>query len=669
MRLTRAFGAALAAAFFAAGCGGGGGGGGNGGDPPIADAGDDAAARLHQAHVLDGSQSVDPEGKELTFAWSTISAPDGSAVSLASVGSASNVSFTPDREGTYVFGLVVSDGKKLSALDTVEVEVELRIAVFADREGDVARELELAGAGQIDDFYGWPDSSIAASDGDNVIIFDTRLRTDTLIVYRAGEGTQEQIVSGIDIENIRVAGDHVVWSEYRGGQYDLFTRNLVTGAELQITNDEAVESVGGISPEFLAFSKDNPPYGVDAFFYEFASGGITNVSDTDLGVDDYASGINADHVLVQSYEATPAVYAYDMGLQTSAPVATATTATQFSYGLAGDFAIVSISTGGNYTLYTIDLTNGDRNPVTPTSNYLVDIDADGDTFLFRDGSGLGAHRISTGTTVVVSPNANSGSIDAGVIVWPESNGLTNDVATRTFPAGAVTTIPGSSDAYDVAALPSGIAWASHPGSWVFDVFYSGDGGTTVDLASDGKVFLTDRVADYDVAIVGGDGGTSFGDETIEALSAAGVPILSLDREGDSVLDYYIRESLHGFDEISEECNEAAIRFNNSTHPSFAGFPAGGYVVLDREDINMSYLADGILVDDMAPPADYFPIATYDVASDCNYDGEAAIALFTDANGTAVIIDAAGRDTLALWTTERRELILSELRYLASTRAP
>jgi VCBS repeat-containing protein len=88
--------------------------------PPIANAGPDQTVTPSTAVALDGSASSDPDGDAITYAWTLITWPAGSA---ATVLGATTVAphFTADLPGTYVVALVVSDGISDSAPDEVVV--------------------------------------------------------------------------------------------------------------------------------------------------------------------------------------------------------------------------------------------------------------------------------------------------------------------------------------------------------------------------------------------------------------------------------------------------------------------------------------------------------------------------------------------------------------------
>lgn len=77
---------------------------------------------LGTAMALDGTGTTDPEGKALTYKWTIKSQPAGSNASISNADKLV-ASFTPDKPGTYVLLLTVTDADGLST------SVEMTIAV------------------------------------------------------------------------------------------------------------------------------------------------------------------------------------------------------------------------------------------------------------------------------------------------------------------------------------------------------------------------------------------------------------------------------------------------------------------------------------------------------------------------------------------------------------
>jgi hypothetical protein len=89
---------------------------------PVANAGTAQSAYLGDLVTLDGSASSDANGDVLTYAWTTRSFPSFFAPTISSANTA-RPNFTLSDAGTYVFSLVVNDGRVSSAASTVTVTV------------------------------------------------------------------------------------------------------------------------------------------------------------------------------------------------------------------------------------------------------------------------------------------------------------------------------------------------------------------------------------------------------------------------------------------------------------------------------------------------------------------------------------------------------------------
>ena len=131
---------------------------------PISDAGINGQGSTSAPIVLDGSNSYDPEGDQLTYHWSFHLVPESSSYATSETadfsynnGIKSKTSFFPDVEGTYIIDLIVKDSLgESSKVDNVVYVVEGGLLPVADAGQDqylyVGDRLELSAENSFDPF-------------------------------------------------------------------------------------------------------------------------------------------------------------------------------------------------------------------------------------------------------------------------------------------------------------------------------------------------------------------------------------------------------------------------------------------------------------------------------------------------------------------------------------
>ena len=157
----------------------------------MADAGDDQTVDLAAIVTLDGSESHDPDGDPLTFAWSVLTRPAGSTAVLSNP-SAVGPTFVADRAGEFVMQLIVNDGQVDSAPDTVRITTRNTRPV-ADAGDDQTRSVgdtvTIDGTGSFDSdgdplSYSW--SFTSRPTGSNSTIANPTQTTTSFVADVAG---------------------------------------------------------------------------------------------------------------------------------------------------------------------------------------------------------------------------------------------------------------------------------------------------------------------------------------------------------------------------------------------------------------------------------------------------------------------------------------------------
>ena len=98
--------------------------------PPSANAGADQRVSVGSSVQLDGTDSSDPDGDELTFSWALVDKPQSSSAQIQNPATA-QPTLQPDIAGTYRIELTVTDPSGASATDALQIEAQSRSGLVA----------------------------------------------------------------------------------------------------------------------------------------------------------------------------------------------------------------------------------------------------------------------------------------------------------------------------------------------------------------------------------------------------------------------------------------------------------------------------------------------------------------------------------------------------------
>ncbi len=168
--------------------------------PPTANAGPDQTVAVGSTVTLNGSASTDPEGHALTFVWSFVSKPNGSAAALSDP-SGAMPTLQVDSAGTYEFQLVVNDGAVSSVPDTVRVStINSKPIANAgpDQTATVSAQAHLDGHASSDpdgDALTFTWSFVSLPPGSTAAISNPSAINPTFVIDRFGDYAVQLVVS------------------------------------------------------------------------------------------------------------------------------------------------------------------------------------------------------------------------------------------------------------------------------------------------------------------------------------------------------------------------------------------------------------------------------------------------------------------------------------------
>lgn len=172
---------------------------------PVADAGpDQLIIEIGSTVCLDGTQSYDPDGDDITYQWSFTSKPDGSNASLENADTPTPC-FVADVRGDYIIQLAVTDPSGANDTDCVKVSFDnLKPVAHAGTGGAVVvgKPFTLDGSGSMDAngddlTYKWSFTSVPA--GSQCTIQDPIAMTTTFVPDVAGTYVVQLVVNDGDL--------------------------------------------------------------------------------------------------------------------------------------------------------------------------------------------------------------------------------------------------------------------------------------------------------------------------------------------------------------------------------------------------------------------------------------------------------------------------------------
>lgn len=167
---------------------------------PVANAGPNQTVKVGVTVTLDGSASTDADGNPLTYQWSFVSVPTGSAATLVGPTTV-KPTFIADKAGDYLVRLIVNDGIVNSAPATVTITTANTAPVAnagPDQAAAAGSTVTLDGSGSTDAdgnplTYDW--SFVSVPTGSTATFSNPTAAKPTFVADKAGQYVAQLIVN------------------------------------------------------------------------------------------------------------------------------------------------------------------------------------------------------------------------------------------------------------------------------------------------------------------------------------------------------------------------------------------------------------------------------------------------------------------------------------------
>jgi PKD repeat protein len=317
--------------------------------PPVAHAGDDQTVSRNTMISLNASGSYDPDNDPLSYVWSIVSSPEGS-ISQTDDPTSATPKILADKEGDYVFRLVVYDGQLYSNPDTVVVNAVNNPPIAnagPDREAVVGVIVNLNGSGSSDSngdalTYQW--CVVSAPSGSAAAINNPTSPTPTFTPDLSGTYTIQLVVNDGQVN----------------GNPDMVNISAVMPNRDPIANPGGPYSgFVGVPVQFNGSGSSDPDGDTIIFDWQFGDGGA-------------GSGVNPIHIYASAGTYTVTLTASDnrggsntaqMTAQINNPVPSLASVNPSSV-IAGSPDLTLTLNGDNFLITSIVSFNNQQYPAT-----------------------------------------------------------------------------------------------------------------------------------------------------------------------------------------------------------------------------------------------------------------------------------------------------------------
>ncbi len=526
------------------------------------------------------------------------------------------------------------------------------------------------------DYIVWSDNRNDTGDG-NLDIYAYQISTHQEFVVTKTPGKQ-WLPS--------VAGDYIVWEDYRNGSADIYGYQISTKTVFPITTaiqNQLFPQTDGVNVVWY----DQRGGTADVYRFQLAgAGGSVYPVETGVG-DQWYPQVGGDYIVWQDYQnGYNDVYLYQISTGTKTNITSGTpNSSQYQPQLQGDYVVWIDNRSGNDDIYAHRISTGglinvavqagqQRNPRISGSRVVWQDNRSGDfdIYSYQLPNG-GETRLTSHTADQTLPQ-----IAGDMVVWQDLQNGHYDIYGYSFLTASEYRITSDATAQTRPQVSNGrIVWLDQRRG-VVDVMWSVDLGTTLGLATNTwrtPAGIIGDVSKYEVVVLASDFISAAVMLNIyDAALAAGLGVVGLGGTGLSLPRALADAGRYGISVIPSTipstptvgCAPMEISTTPSQeqlHPLFSSINVSGLVAL--ENTGAKTMDELVISTDTSALGSPFTWITQAIFSQnmCN-PGKGALVELTDGKSKVVLDGSATvADGYLYWNSDRWDLLYNEVNYV------
>ena len=526
------------------------------------------------------------------------------------------------------------------------------------------------------------EASVPAMAGDHIVWTDKRNGNFDIYAYQISTATEFSI-SLADGDQLapQISGDYVVWEDYRNGSgnADIYAYRFSTATEFAVTTAARKQRYPQIDGDYIVW-QDERNNEADIYAYRISSGTEIAISNQSADGEQWAPQINGDTIIWQSYQnGYTDIYGYSISTETQFPISQAG-GSQYMPALSEKYVVWVDNRNGDDDLYAYNLVTNQTILVSASAGQQWRPQISGDYVVWQDyrngNYDIYAYNFLTSIEIQISVRDKAQVfpvIDGDYIAWQDFRNDNYDIYAYRISTGEEIAIsPHGAPQTRPLMVDGQIAWLDGRRGLV-DVMFRQQIAAADQLAT--VAWLTpagvvDVMAEQKLVILGSD---VFSDEVVlnvfDAALSAKVNVLGLGGTGTSLASALAAAGRYGLTVTpASGCSPMRLIAHadvNDIHPLFTDIDVRSILVLESD---LAVTQDELAIEtDVNVAVGQVELASFSGRM-CNANESAIVQFSDETSGAKIMLDGAAgvADKYVYWSATRWSMFNNVVSYLSST---